>query len=283
MRVMSKRIPVELLVIDALTLVLVAVIFLLPESVFRIILGLPFALFFPGYTLVAAVLPRRSGTGNIPRFTLSVAVSFTLTAIAGIILNYTPLGINLFPMLYILSAFTIAVSLVAWYRWRRVLPDERYIAPFNFWTILLRGGRLDRLLSVLVAVALIVALVVLVYTVWTPKTGERFTGFYILGAQGQASDYLLDLDEDGTGSVTLGIINREDREMGYIVEVREPGAADREVARVSLQPEEVWEQKVEFPVGAVGESKKMEFLLFKEDETEPYRSLHVHVDNRNRQ
>jgi uncharacterized membrane protein len=280
---MSKRIPVELLVVDALTLVLVAIIFLLPESVFRIILGLPFALFFPGYALVAAVFPLQSGAGNILRFTLSVAVSFTLTAIAGIILNYTPLGINLFPMLYTLSAFTIAVSLVAWYRWLRVPPDERYVAPFNFWTILLRGGRLDSLLSVLVAVALIVALVVLVYSVWTPKTGERFTEFYILGAQGQASDYLLDLDEDGTGSVTLGIINREGQETDYIVVVREPGEADSEIARVSLQPEEVWEQKVELPVGAAGERKKMEFLLFKEDETEPYRSLHIHVDVKSRQ
>jgi uncharacterized membrane protein len=279
---MSKRIPVELLAVNALTLALVAVIVLLPESVFRIILGLPFALFFPGYVLVAAVFPRRSSAGNILRFTLSVAVSFTLTAITGIILNYTPLGIKLYPMLYTLTALTIATSLVAWYRWLKLPPDERYIAPFNFWTILLKGGKLDRLLSVLVAIALIVASAVLVYTVWTPKTGETFTEFYILGAHGQASDYTLDLDEDGTGSVTLGIINREGRETDYIVIVRESGEVEREIAHVSLQPDQVWEQAVEFSIDTVGENRKIQFLLFKEDETEPYRSLHVHMDIRSR-
>jgi uncharacterized membrane protein len=279
---MSKRIPVELLAVNALTLALVAVIVLLPESFFSNILGLPFALFFPGYVLVAAVFPRRSSAGNILRFTLSVAVSFTLTAITGIILNYTPLGIKLYPMLYTLTALTIATSLVAWYRWLKLPPDERYIAPFNFWTILLKGGKLDRLLSVLVAIALIVASAVLVYTVWTPKTGETFTEFYILGAQGQASDYTLDLDEDGTGSVTLGIINREGRETDYIVIVRESGEVEREIAHVSLQPDQVWEQAVEFSIDTVGENRKIQFLLFKEDETEPYRSLHVHMDIRSR-
>ena len=280
---MSKRIPVELLVIDALTLMLVAVILLLPEGVFRVILGLPFALFFPGYALVAAVFPHRSRTGNILRLTLSVAVSFALTAIAGIILNYTPLGINLLPMLYTLTALTIASSLVAWFRWLRLPPDERYMVPPDFWAILLRDGKVDRLMSVLVAVVLIAMLIVLVYTIWTPKTGEKFTEFYILGAQGQASDYTLDVDEDGTGSVTLGIVNREGKETDYIVVVSEPGEADSEIARVSLQPDHIWEQTVEFPIGTVGEGEKIKFLLFKEDETEPYRSLHIHLDIHNRQ
>ena len=84
---MRKRIPVELLAVDILTLALLAVIVLLPESVFRIILGLPFALFLPGYVMVAAVFPRQSDARNILRFTLSVAVSFALTALIGIILN----------------------------------------------------------------------------------------------------------------------------------------------------------------------------------------------------
>jgi uncharacterized membrane protein len=274
---MSKRIPVELLIVDALTLVLVAVIVLLPEGVFRIILGLPFALFFPGYVLVAAVFPRQSGAGNILRFTLSVAVSFTLTAIIGIILNYTSLGIKLYPMLYTLTALTITTSLVAWYRWLRLPPDERYIPPFGFYKVFSAGDRMDRILSLLVAAALVIALAVLIYSVWLPKTGERFTEFYILGAQGHASDYTLDFLEGSTGSVTLGIINREGKETGYSVVVRKPGEADAEIARVSLQPEEVWEQTIAFSTGTIAENKKLELLLFRENETEPYRSLHIHL------
>jgi uncharacterized membrane protein len=280
---MIKRIPVELLVVDVLTLVLVAVIVLLPESVFRIILGLPFALFFPGYALVAAVFPGHAGAGNILRFTFSLALSFALTAIIGIILNYTPFGINLHPMLYTLTALTLAASLVAWYRWLRLPPDERYVAPFDLYKDFLRGGKLDRTLSLLVAAAFVIVLAVLIYTVWLPKTGERFTEFYILDEQGQESDYIMDLQELGTGSVTLGIINREGREMVYSVVVREPGEADRETAHVVLQSEEVWEQSVEFSAGTAAENKKIEFLIYRSGEMEPYRSVYVRTNIRSSQ
>ena len=248
---MIKRIPFELLVVDVLTLVLVAVIVLLPESVFRIILGLPFALFFPGYALVAAVFPGHAGAGNILRFTFSLALSFALTAIIGIILNYTPFGINLHPMLYTLTALTLAASLVAWYRWLRLPSDERYVAPFDLYKDFFRGEKLDRTLSLLVAAALVIALAVLIYTIWLPRTGERFSEFYVLGEQGQASDYILDL-----------------------------GGDDREIAFVILQPEEVWEQKVEFSAGTSGENEKIEFLLFKGDEAEPSRSVYVRTSIR---
>lgn len=280
---MSKKIPVELLVVDVLTLVLVAVVILLPESVFRIILGLPFALFFPGYALVTAISPRRSGVDNVLRFTLSVAVSFTLTAIIGIILNYTPLGIELYPMLFSLTALIIIMSLVAWFRWLRLPPDERYVAPFDHYKDFFKGGRFDRVLSLVVAVAVIIALVVLICVVWTPKTGERFTEFYILGEQGQASDYIMDLDEDDTGSVTLGIINREGRQTDYSLVIREPRETEREIARVVLQDEEIWEQSVEFSVRTGDENERIEFLILKGDEVEPYRSVYIRTSIRSNQ
>ena len=279
---MCKRIPVELLVVDVLTLALVAVIALSPESVFRIIFGLPFALFFPGYALVAVVFPGQNGPGNIMRFTLGVAASFALTAIIGIIFNYTPLGINLYPMLYTLTALTLAASLVAWYRWLRLPPDERYMIPFDLFKDFFRGRKLDRALSVLVAVVLVIVLVVLIYAVWLPKTGERFTEFYILGSEGRASDYTLDLAEGDTGSVTLGIINREGREADYIVAVREPGEAHIELARVSLLPGDIWEEKIEFTTGILGENSEIEFLLFRETDAEPYRSLYLWLNIRSR-
>jgi uncharacterized membrane protein len=274
-RLMTKRIPVELLVVDVLTLVLVPVIVLLPESVFRIILGLPFALFFPGYAMVAAVFPGHADAGDIMRFTLGVAASFALTAIVGIVLNYTPLGIDLYPMLYTLTALTLAASLVAWYRWLRLPPDARYVIPFDLYKDFFKGGKLDRMLSLLVAMAFVIALVVLIYSVWLPKTGERFTEIYVLGEQGQASDYVLDLEEGGTGSVTLGIINQEGRETDYTVVIKMPGETEREIARVVLQDEETWEQNVEFSIGTSSEYNRIEFLVFRGDEAEPYRSVHV--------
>ncbi len=68
---MAIRVKNELIPLNLLVIVLVAVIILFPSNILRIILGLPFLLFFPGYTLVAALFPQKGGMGSIERVALS--------------------------------------------------------------------------------------------------------------------------------------------------------------------------------------------------------------------
>ncbi len=68
---------------------LVAIIILFPSNILRIILGLPFLLFFPGYTLVAALFTRKEGMGSIERVALSFGLSIAVVPLIGLILNYT--------------------------------------------------------------------------------------------------------------------------------------------------------------------------------------------------
>ncbi|MBE0416002.1 MAG: DUF1616 domain-containing protein [Dehalococcoidia bacterium] len=56
----------EILFINILVLVLLIIIVLLPSNILRIILGLPFLLFFPGYTLMAALFPKKGELGGLP-------------------------------------------------------------------------------------------------------------------------------------------------------------------------------------------------------------------------
>jgi len=52
---MKIKLGNELILIFHLTIFLVLIITLFPSSILRIILGLPFVLFLPGYTLMASL------------------------------------------------------------------------------------------------------------------------------------------------------------------------------------------------------------------------------------
>ena len=47
-----------------------------------------------------------------------------------------------------------------------------------------RGMDIDRILSIVLIIAIVLAIVMTVYVIVTPKQGEKFTEFYILGPGG---------------------------------------------------------------------------------------------------
>jgi uncharacterized membrane protein len=102
-----------LLGINCLSALLILIITLLPIDAMRIILGLPSVLFFPGYTLMAALYPRKSSIKSVERLALSVGLSVAIVPLLGLILNYLPWGIRLYPILISLSLFVTSMSVIA--------------------------------------------------------------------------------------------------------------------------------------------------------------------------
>ena len=92
---MRARAWTDLIVINLLVLVLVIIILLSPSNVLRIILGIPFVLFFPGYILMAALFPRKESMDNVQRVALSFGMSIAVVPLIGLVLNFTPWGITL--------------------------------------------------------------------------------------------------------------------------------------------------------------------------------------------
>ena len=94
----------------------VAVIYALPGAfpfvAARWILGSVFVLFIPGYVTVEALFPKGRELDGIERFALSVGLSLALVPLIGLLLNYTPWGIRLTPIVVSLTIFTIALSAV---------------------------------------------------------------------------------------------------------------------------------------------------------------------------
>ena len=275
---MRIRVKNELIPLNLLVAVLIMTIILLPSSVLRIILGLPFLLFFPGYTLMAALFTKKEGIGSLERVALSFVMSVAVVPLIGLILNYTPWGIRLEPVLYSVASFIFITSGIAWLRRRRVTAEEPFGIEFQMRVPSWGGGVWDRVLSIILALTVLGVLGTLGYIIATPKVGESFTEFYLLGLSGKATDYPEELVMGEEGEVMVGIINREHEPVTYRVEVVIDGAKNGEVGPVILDHNGRWEGIISFTPERAGDNQKVEFLLFRQDRSEVYQKLHLWVD-----
>ena len=302
---MKIRIPKTLFIIDILVLLLILSIVIVPASAIRIILGVPFLLFSPGYVLVAALFPRKTEMDAIERMALSFGISIAVVPAIGLVLNYTPWGINLEPVLYSVAAFVIIVSVVAIMR----QPELRERKTMTVGIPLRLPGwsesRYTRSLYLLLLLSLLTAFAVFIYTIATPRPEELFTESYILGANYEMRDYPAEFTmqegrvvrvrydaETGEipgewGKIALRIVNREGREASYRVEaiidgdlvnVYSDGSYVEQLGPVELAAGETWEQVIGIIPRHPGDNQKVVFLLYINGGTEPYQRLHLWID-----
>lgn len=120
--------PLDILVIiilSVLSLVTVSIP-LLNNSIVKTILAGLFIFIIPGYLLMTLLFPGKESLEVIERWGLSVIISLALTSVIGIILFYTPLGINLSSILMIIGIISIILSAVAYIRVIKVPPSQRF-------------------------------------------------------------------------------------------------------------------------------------------------------------
>ena len=113
---MRIQIHNDLLPINILSILLILIITFFPSNVLRTILSLPFILFFPGYTAIAFLFPKKNHLSNIERVTLSIALSLVVVTLVGLGLSCTPWGICIYPVLVTIFIFIVVTSVIAWYR-----------------------------------------------------------------------------------------------------------------------------------------------------------------------
>jgi uncharacterized membrane protein len=107
-----------------LTLVALTSILFIPEaetplSYVRYALGLVLAIFLPGYCLTETLFPKRNTMDAIERLTLSIGLSFAVTAIVGLFLSFTPFRLTLATALLTLSSIVIVLAIAALIRRQR--------------------------------------------------------------------------------------------------------------------------------------------------------------------
>lgn len=287
----GKKVPSDLFIVMGLVL-LTDILVLTPgisETMIRNAIGLPFVLFLPGYALIAALFPAKSDLDGIERVALSFGLSIAVVPLIGLGLNYTPWGIRTLPILISLSAFTFIMCGLAYLRRAKLPETEAFEVPFRATALSLKAeimenseSKLDRVLTVFLILSILLSVATLVYVIVTPKEGEHFTEYYILGPQGKADNYTTNYTLGQSGTVIVGVVNHEYRPMNYTMEVKIQNKSlplPENVKHISLAHNETWEKPVVFTPPFEGNKMKLEFLLFNETEKSvPYRDLHLWIN-----
>jgi len=267
---MKIRLQNQLLIINILAILLFVIITFVDSTVPRIILGLPFVLYFPGYTLTAALFPRREQLRSVERVALSLGLSIAIVPFIGFILNYTPWGVKLYPILISLTIFILVASLAAWYQQRRLPEAERLTASLDLSLFPGRGqGFIDKALSMILIVTIVGAIGAVSYALATLQAGDSFTKFYILGLDGKVESYPKEMVLGDETKVIAGIVNHEHEIVSYRLEVRINGITNNKIGPLLLKHEEKWEEAVSFIPDRAGEAQKVEFILYKNGQAEP--------------
>lgn len=325
---LRETMPADLTAILLVTMTTVAAVLVpvLNATPLRAVLSVPFVLFIPGYALVAALFPEsadgstgeiahntversrdeRGGISGMERVALSFGTSIAVVPLIGLLLNVTPFGIRLKPVLLSVSGVTLVLTYLAAYRRLQLPEGDRLTIPYHSWiNSILRAfsdheSRLDRLLSILAVVSILLAVSSVGYAFAVPQQADAFTEFYIVteqdGGELVADDYPTEFTAGESESLVVGIGNYEHRTVEYslLVELQEVTVEDdtatvhgsEELLRrqPTVSDEGTVHEKVEITPETEGERLRLTFMLFKDEPpADPtvdnaYRETHLWID-----
>jgi uncharacterized membrane protein len=264
-----------------LALTLAAAIFIAIKPFNQLFLRVPFSLFLvffaSGYAFISALFPKR-GISLVERFTLSVALSIAIFVFNGFALNYT-WGFREVPIVVTISSLTLTFATISTL-FRRICPEsERFSIDFRLPKFSNEPpSEIERALLTALVLSIFIASAMLVYAKLAFEH-ERFTALYILGERGKAEDYPRGFYLGRAQEITVGVENYERSPFRYELEVKLNGASLREES-FSLAHRGRWLKDVFFIPTQVGERSKLEFILYKDDNPKPYRSVHLWVTSR---
>ncbi|MDF2540155.1 MAG: putative rane protein [Herbinix sp.] len=272
MRINFKK---EYVIISGLLLVIVFF-----SDFLRIIIGLPLALFLPGYLLMAILFPRKDELGGLARIALSIGLSIIIVPLIGLVLNYLSWGVKLLPMMLSLIFLDILLIFLSWYRRTKLPGEQRFVLTYNIdfikWPDKTKGTKV-------IHTALLITVFLLIFTsvfiLSSPKTGKNFTEFYITGLNDVTAGYPKQLQAGENGTVKAVIINNEQQKTRYRMEVWVDGDIIQTILPIYLENQEKQEITVIFKAEKPEDLAKVEFLLFRDgQDMKPYRQLRLWVE-----
>lgn len=131
-----EPLPSDLVLVVALAALASAFALVMPlaDIPLRAPIGLFLVLFLPGYAIVSAVFPGKEGLSIPFRAVLSVGLSLVTALIIGLVLNFSPWGLRLGPIVASLVLSTFAFVAIGYLR-RVQLPIEERFGTGFYWDL----------------------------------------------------------------------------------------------------------------------------------------------------
>lgn len=289
--------------------VLTGLVVLLPvvrESPLRVVVGLAFVLFAPGYALVAALFPERGddddgGIDGLERAVLSFGASIAVVPLVGLVVNFTPWGITLAPVVVSLAALTLALTVLAGVRRARVVPERRFAVSVPSLAgardeLLNPADRTDAVLNVVLVVSLLLAASTVTYAVAAPTQGETFTELSLLTENDDgeltASDYPRNFTRGDAEPLVVTVTNQEGERANYtlVAELQRVSVVDGDVSvedanelhryAPTLDDDESWQQRHLVEPEMTGENLRLQYLLYRGEAAtgDAYRTVNLWVN-----
>ena len=165
MSIDNRRILIAILFITLVALPVVV----FTEGAFRIILGILLVIFFPGYTLLSSIFPKQNDLSGVERVALSFGLSLAIVPLTGLVLNYTPWGIELYPVILSIIIFILITVSIGYYRQQRLSAEERFQIELKLDFINWSGSqKLTRVLSICLLIAILAAIGSLGFAIAVP-------------------------------------------------------------------------------------------------------------------
>lgn len=302
----GRTFPVDAVVVLGYALVVGGLVVSNPPALapLRAALGIPFALFLPGYALCSALFPARStpvtGRGRsvwrrparagglhwIERVALSFGISLALLPVLGLALALAGLGFAPTVVAAALGGVVVLGTVVGTVRRARLPGKERYRVPYRSWAGEARAavfgvGGVDAGLNLALAVLVVLSVGALGYALVAPPAAESYSGFQLL-AEGEGGDlvagnYPREFAPGEARPIYVGIDNHEGSTTSYTVvaELQRVETVDGDVSvverervdrfTVTLDPGERLRERRTVAPDTTGEDLRLVYYLYRGD------------------
>jgi uncharacterized membrane protein len=248
----------------------------------RIIIGLAFVLFIPGYLLQCIFFPKKADLDSIERIGFSLGLSVALITLLALLLNALPWGLS--PSAIVIGQGSVVFLLIVITVIVRTFQSTEiiYIPELKphiaqWWTGL---GISEQRMMLIMAGALVIALVSAAWIFLVPSENQYMTEFYMLGPEGLAENYPREATIGQVQKVTIGVTNHENSMMEYSFDVWQVDPSDQNHRQLvgyvpafltNIGETIQWDQS--WQAAWAGQDQKFEFNLYINRILDPYRQL----------